>query len=355
MIDAAPLPPAHILLVEDEPELRDDIAEELRASHYLVTACGNGEQALTILAAQCPDLILCDISMPVMDGYSLLEALRAQRPDLAGIPFIFLTAQASATQMSQGKRAGADDYLAKPIDFDLLLATIEARLRQLRRLKLLHPVDRPLPDAATAVPRLDSMQVILDSLTVSLVMFAGNGLLSFVNRMAASSFNLHVGDSLSDFARAVGIRETEQLCRSIQQMMNTPEESIRCLALSRTDAGVQNLLATLCSLEKPAAPAHDSGLPNVARYAPAVSVILSSMPGQRLQPPLDLLNDLYDLTPAEARVAWAFTQGKRSDEIAAEFQISPTTVAFHKRNIFLKTQTHRQADLIALLLSLPLL
>ena len=340
---------ASILLVEDEADLREDIAEELQAASYHVVACGDGEEALARLAGRRYDLILCDISMPVMDGYTLLNTLRAQRPDLADIPFVFLTAQAAPAQVSRGKRAGADDYLVKPIDFDLMLATVEARLRQLDRLNHFREgAGRGLQ----AVQQFDSIQGMLDSLSVGMVTFAADGLISFVNKMALISYGLHAGDSLSRFADAIGIRETGPLRQAVQQMIAVNEEATRCLALTRSGAGAQNVLVTLCALERTET-AKQAGKGTAVSSAPAVSVIVSSVPGQRLEPPLELLQELYGLTPAEARIAWAFTQGHRSDEIAAQFQISSTTVAFHKRNIFLKTQTNRQADLIALLLSLP--
>lgn len=76
--------------------------------------------------------------------------------------------------------------------------------------------------------------------------------------------------------------------------------------------------------------------------------------GDRNKPaPLKALETLFKLTPSEGRIAWAFAQGLRPEQIAEAFGVTPTTVAFHKRNIFQKTQTNRQADLIALLLTLP--
>ncbi|WP_336057201.1 response regulator [Nitratireductor sp. CH_MIT9313-5] len=126
-----------ILCIEDEPDLRRDVAEELSEAGYSVLEAGDGLQALDLLDIACPDLILCDISMPGIDGYEVLEAVRAKGDDHAGTPFVFLTALADPREVVEGKRFGADDYLVKPIDYDLLLATIEARLRQVARLRSL--------------------------------------------------------------------------------------------------------------------------------------------------------------------------------------------------------------------------
>lgn len=200
-----------ILCVEDEPDLLRDISEELCEAGYTTLLAGNGDEALTQIRSTRPDLILCDISMPGMDGFSLLQTIQSISPDHAGIPFVFLTALSDPREVIEGKRLGADDYLIKPIDYDLLLATVEARLRQVKRIH------------------------------------------------AAQRANI-----------------------------------------THIDA--------------------------------------------------DTLIDLFGLTQAESRIAVALTQGKQPAQIAAELGIARTTVAYHMRNIFSKTGTGRQAELVALLL-----
>lgn len=140
--------PATLLCVDDEPDLLRDLSEELTDAGYRVLAASSGRAALLQLAQQRPDLILCDISMPGMDGYELLAALQAMGPQYASIPFVFLTALSDPRDVIAGKEVGADDYLVKPIDYDLLLATVHARLRQLRRLRVLTPAPpRELSDS----------------------------------------------------------------------------------------------------------------------------------------------------------------------------------------------------------------
>lgn len=200
-----------ILCVEDEPDLLRDIAEELRDAGCTALTAGNGKEALEQIRGTRPDLILCDISMPGLDGFGLLRAVQVMPPDYAGIPFVFLTALSDPREVIEGKRLGADDYLVKPIDYDLLLATIEARLRQVRRI------------------------------------------------------------------------------HSAQQ-------------------------ANIMHVDAQALVSH------------------------------------FGLTQSEARVAVALTEGKQPAQIADEFNISRTTVTYHMRNIFGKTGTGRQAELVALLL-----
>lgn len=203
--------PAVILCVEDEEALRRDIADELVEARYAVVEACDGERALDLLDTTRPDLILCDISMPGLNGYEVLKAVQERGADYADIPFVFLSALGDPREIVEGKRLGADDYLVKPIDYDLLLATVHARLRQIARIRSARPADDPAADAAI---------------------------------LAAS----------------------------------------------------------------------------------------------------------YGLTPAETRIALALAEGRQLAQIAASFNISRTTVAFHMRNIFQKTRTSRQAELVALLL-----
>src|SRR5690606_6808851 len=107
-----------ILVVEDEQALRCDIVEELQEAGYRTLAAKDGEEALHLLAETTPDLLLCDITMPGLDGYDVLRRFRAQRPDLSATPFVFLTALSEPREVIEGKLQGADDYLVKPVDYD---------------------------------------------------------------------------------------------------------------------------------------------------------------------------------------------------------------------------------------------
>ncbi len=148
---------AKILCIDDEAALREDIVEELRDAGYDTVEAGDGRAGLEAIVAQKPDLVLCDITMPVMDGHSLLKELRDKHPDQADLPFIFLSALADRDHVIVGKRLGADDYLTKPIDFELLLATVEARLGQIQRMETrkqeqLVKVFKAASQAAAAAP-----------------------------------------------------------------------------------------------------------------------------------------------------------------------------------------------------------
>lgn len=142
-----------VLCVDDEPDLLRDLSEELEEAGYQVLAADSGRAALAQIRRTRPDLILCDISMPRMDGFELLQAVRDMGAELAGIPFVFLTALSDPRDIVAGKRVGADDYLVKPIDYDLLLVTVQARLRQVRRIRAAGPAGTPDVDAQGLVER----------------------------------------------------------------------------------------------------------------------------------------------------------------------------------------------------------
>lgn len=124
----------NILCVEDEELLLGDLVGELEDAGYQAIPARNGQDALDILRAMQPDLILCDVMMPTMDGPTLLKTIRESMPKLDSVPFIFLTARSAREDVIEGKRLGSDDYLTKPVDYDMLLATLETRLAGVKRM-----------------------------------------------------------------------------------------------------------------------------------------------------------------------------------------------------------------------------
>lgn len=118
-----------ILLIEDNHEVRENTGEILDLAGYEVVAAPNGKVGVELAQKENPDLIICDIMMPELDGYGVLHILN-KKSETAGIPFIFLTAKTEKTDIRKGMNLGADDYLTKPFDDTDLLNAIEARLRK---------------------------------------------------------------------------------------------------------------------------------------------------------------------------------------------------------------------------------
>ncbi|MBO0935425.1 response regulator [Fibrella sp. HMF5335] len=123
-----------ILLIEDNDAIRENTAEILELTGYTVYTAENGKIGVEKALAAKPDLVICDIMMPVLDGYGVLHIFN-KNPSLAGVPFIFLTAKTERTDFRKGMELGADDYLTKPFDESELLSAIEGRLNRFVNLK----------------------------------------------------------------------------------------------------------------------------------------------------------------------------------------------------------------------------
>ncbi|HEY8511801.1 MAG TPA: response regulator [Cyclobacteriaceae bacterium] len=118
-----------ILLIEDNAEVRENTSEILQLANYEVITAENGKVGVELAQKEHPDLIICDIMMPELDGYGVLHIL-GKKAETARIPFIFLTAKTEKSDIRKGMTLGADDYLTKPFDDTDLLNAVEARLRK---------------------------------------------------------------------------------------------------------------------------------------------------------------------------------------------------------------------------------
>src|SRR5690242_13820786 len=118
-----------ILLIEDQVVMRENLTLMLEMEGFEVMQAEHGRAGLELARMRVPDLILCDVMMPELDGYGVLQALRAE-PGTATIPFIFLTAKGEKLDQRTGMNLGADDYLVKPVAREEVLAAIAARLQR---------------------------------------------------------------------------------------------------------------------------------------------------------------------------------------------------------------------------------
>ncbi len=129
-----------VLLIEDNNEVRENTAEILELANYEVETAENGKIGVEKAHKFAPDIIVCDIMMPELDGYGVLHIL-GKNADTASIPFIFLTAKAEKADIRKGMNLGADDYLTKPFDETELLDAIEVRLKKVHLLRKDLPKD----------------------------------------------------------------------------------------------------------------------------------------------------------------------------------------------------------------------
>ena len=122
------------MLIEDNKAVRENLTEILELSNYEVMGADNGKSGVDLIIREIPDLIICDIMMPELDGYGVLNVL-SKNPKTSSIPFIFLTAKAERADFRKGMEMGADDYITKPFDDIELLNAIETRLKKKEQLK----------------------------------------------------------------------------------------------------------------------------------------------------------------------------------------------------------------------------
>ncbi|MCB9169549.1 MAG: response regulator [Flavobacteriales bacterium] len=118
-----------ILLIEDDVDMRENTSEILELANFRVLKAENGRRGVDLARKEVPDLVLCDIMMPDLDGYGVLHLL-GRDPSTAEIPFIFLSAKAERGDIRKGMELGADDYLTKPFDEGELLSAVEGRLKR---------------------------------------------------------------------------------------------------------------------------------------------------------------------------------------------------------------------------------
>ncbi|WP_019170244.1 response regulator [Pseudaminobacter salicylatoxidans] len=331
-----------ILCVEDEADLRSDIVEELVCAGYRVVEAGNGREALLQLETVRPDAILCDVTMPELGGYELMAKLRADRPDLAEVPFIFLTALADRAEVLNGKNAGADDYLVKPVDYDDLLATIRSRLRLVDRVRQSFLADlqveqqRMIEQAVRdGEITLAALAAALDRLSIGIFLLEETGEVRMTNE--AGRHLIGKADGLSVTSAGL-LARTAKSSQSLKVALATVLREIGSsltIAIEREEG--RPLVFQLSSLALPG---------SNARHAVALVVD----PDRQPDISAGILASLFGCTAAEARLAAALVAGKRLEEIGEEFGVKQTTITFHLQNLFQKTHTHRQADLVALLI-----
>src|SRR5687767_5321058 len=118
-----------ILVIEDNQEMMENIVGILELAQYNVITAGNGKVGVSVAQERSPDLIICDVMMPELDGFGVLHLLRKEQTT-ANIPFIFLTAKAEKSDLRKGMNLGADDHISKPFDGLELLNAVEMRLKR---------------------------------------------------------------------------------------------------------------------------------------------------------------------------------------------------------------------------------
>ena len=216
-----------ILVIEDQAQMRKNLVTILQMEHFEVLSAENGRQGVELAKAHRPDLILCDVMMPELDGFGVVEALRADN-ELATLPVIFLTAKGDKSDVRAGMNLGADDYLVKPVTREDLLAAVRVRLA--RRHAHLAEVDAAKSEGAfnpnfeSSTP-LESLGLTQREAQVLLWVSQGksNGDIAIILEMAEKTVKKHMTNIFNKLGvegrNAATVRALEILSRPVRSQV----------------------------------------------------------------------------------------------------------------------------------------
>jgi len=206
-----------ILIVDDHNEIRENTAEILALGGYRTLTAENGKKGVEIALAEKPDLIVCDIMMPELDGYGVLHLLR-KNPETEDIPLIFLTAKAERTDLRRGMEMGADDYITKPFHVAELklrirnLIDVRKKLREKFSKQLVVNPSELVTTSADENFLLKALQAVEENMDNEKF-----GADEFCTAVAISRANVHrklkalTGQSTSEFIRTIRLKRAAQL------------------------------------------------------------------------------------------------------------------------------------------------
>ncbi len=335
-----------ILCVEDEPTLLSDLCDELRGAGYEVIGVPDVPQARQVLARVMPALIVCDIQLPGPSGLEFMAQVRADEA-LCEIPFMLLTAQTGRDHVLRGKREGADDYLPKPVDYDLLLASVESRLAQVRRM---HSSFRTqMQQRSDAL--LQHWTAVLDKVShCALICDAALGV-RFANRAAFSLYrSAEDGLLVLSPTGQIGLHPHITGHAGVLAFLHGDADSAK-VEISSNGQGDRRTTwqISLLALNERTPGWQRNGVGDVTRDTSFV-VFLSDLRQRQLHNQ-GALARRFSLTPTELQVASLLTDGLTKQEMCERLEVSASTMSYHLRNLFSKTETNRQAELVALLMA----
>lgn len=333
-----------ILCVEDDFTLLNDLCDELRESGYQPVAAADVQQAWQVLEHITPDLILCDVGLPRVSGIEFMQEIRS-RDVLSDVPFMLLTAMADRDHILRGRRAGADDYLVKPVDYDMVLASVAARLTQVGRIQRSHAVQ--LQQHAHEL--LFQWTNVLDKVSQCALVCGHDLSVRFANR-AAYSLCKATSDSplIVDDEGKIALHPDILGHPQVRAFLRADTEAAK-VDIAASGGKRKNWQVSLLALGERKRTAQ-TPTQTPSSEAEAFVIFLSDLSQRHLHNKAALTRR-FALTPTEVQVASLLTDGLTKQEMCERMGVSATTMAFHLRNLFQKTGTKRQAELVALLMS----
>jgi len=338
-----------VLIIEDEFELRAGLATGLSRAGFDVAEAEDGDVGYAAILDTRPDLVLCDIGMPGLPGDRLLQRLRREHPELSRLPFLFLTAHADRDSVLAGHELGADDYLTKPIDLELLIAVIRKRLAQVERWENAFDADREHQHSRFLTMLSERTQHsflaaadVLNHLSEGVLLLDAAGKVIFANQMARDILSQEDGLALRNGILISTRSEHARRIRELLAAVLAPAGAKSVPLILPRPSGRRAYEMHACRLGARFAAEPGAGA--------LVALFLSDL-DSRCRPSEAMLIAFYDFTQTEARVVANLALGLSVGDIAEVQGISRNTVHHHLKSIFDKTDTTRQSELISLILS----
>ena len=308
-----------LLIVDDNPSMIR-LLGAIFDKDYQVTFAIDGKTALEMVEKEPPCLILLDVMMPEMDGYEVCKQLKNNELT-ANIPVIFVTAKSNSEEEFYALNLGAVDYLCKPIS------------PQIAKIRVKNHIKNKYAQGFSTMA--------MDALSLAILIVDEQGAVKYINTCAKELLNTKIRSLTikDDYLSAINFSDKSKLSAFITAA--TSAEEIRSAMFLHDDEVRQVFITPL--------PSMSSFMLNVNM---PLALILITEPNEIVSE-VQLMGKLYDLSPAELRVATALLAGKSPGEYAIDAGLTMHTVRSQLKNLFSKTYTRRQSELVALLSKLP--
>ncbi|MFH0894316.1 MAG: response regulator [Bacteroidota bacterium] len=305
-----------ILIIEDDTAIIENVSDFLKEEKFTVITAHNGPEGIQQALSSVPDLILCDINMPGMDGYQVCKTLQ-EVSTTSTIPFIFLTARSQMEDMRQGMQLGADDYIMKPFEFDDLLRAIKTRLDKTKRQQKAFS---------------ESINALLDNPIVPVFVFSENKF-TYTNLLTSDLLGYSRSELNSlGFSDIAAGKDNVAALEKIERCMSGTTNSVHTSFKATCKDGKEILLNIygihMKHLESPAV---------VGNITEANAVNEKAMLENATK---------CGITNRELEIIQHICKGQSSSEIAEKLFISQRTVDTHRANIIEKCEVKNTAELI---------
>lgn len=338
-----------ILVIDDETSIRENVSEMLSAYGYEVIAAKDGAQGIQEALKHTPELILCDINMPNIDGYEVFRTLE-QIPTTALIPFIFLTAKTQLQDLRKGMQLGADDYIMKPFQFKDLLASVQRRIEKYRKLnqagerKFIALSETPFNGVFVLV---DCFFAFVNEKFAQMTGYTSQ----MLEKKKLPDMLLPENDNTAEVAACLeGVQKGFQ--GSIAFRLKNGESGKFQLFIKCIKTGSQQ---TAIGAITPVSEAPENRLPDdfeemitlLVENAETASQIIEFSRSYTIEKQRKSKKTDVQITRRESEVLQLICKGYTNMEIAAELFISNRTADNHRQNLLMKTNAKNTASLVA--------